>query len=227
VIPLHPDGESVAWEALLPARSRGVRWRVGQRVKRAADIFLAALGLLVLLPFLLLVGLFIRLTSRGPMFYRCTYVGHRGRTFTGYKLRSMVVNADELKDAMAHLNHMQGPAFKIRNDPRVTPLGRVLRKFSIDELPQLWNVVRGDMSLVGPRPPLPEEYEQFEPWQRAKLAVRPGITCYWQIEGRSEITDFANWARLDLKYIEEWSLWGDLKILIRTIPAVLKGHGAY
>jgi lipopolysaccharide/colanic/teichoic acid biosynthesis glycosyltransferase len=128
---------------------------------------------------------------------------------------------------MNHLNHMRGPAFKIRNDPRVTPLGRFLRKFSIDELPQLWNVVRGDMSLVGPRPPLPDEYRAFKPWQRAKLAVCPGITCYWQIQGRSEITDFDEWARLDLKYIEEWNLWTDLKILLKTIPAVLRGHGAY
>lgn len=216
-----------AWRAVLPERADSFRWRAGQRVKRILDVVLAATGMIVLSPFLFLVALLVKATSRGPIFYRATYVGHRGQPFVGYKFRSMVDNARELKDDMAHLNHMRGPAFKIRNDPRVTPLGRFLRKFSIDEFPQLWNVVRGDMSLVGPRPPLPEEYREFEPWQRGKLAVRPGITCYWQVQGRSEIHDFAEWARLDLKYIEEWSLWTDLKILLRTIPAVFRGHGAY
>ena len=139
----------------------------------------------------------------------------------------MVANADLLKSSYAHLNHMKGPAFKIRNDPRVTPLGRVLRKYSIDELPQLWNVLRGDMSLVGPRPPLPEEFDRFQEWHKAKLAIRPGITCYWQINGRSEISDFDQCARLDLDYIEGWSLWTDVKILLRTLPAVFRGHGAY
>jgi lipopolysaccharide/colanic/teichoic acid biosynthesis glycosyltransferase len=191
------------------------------------DILLAGAGMLVLLPVLAVVALLVKLSSAGPVFYRTVYVGYRGRTFVGYKFRSMVDNAEDLKSKIEHLNHMVGPAFKIRNDPRVTPLGRVLRKYSIDELPQLWNVVRGDMSLVGPRPPLPEEYKEFEPWQRAKLAVCPGITCYWQIEGRSEIWDFAEWAKLDLRYIEEWSLWTDLVILLRTIPAVIKGDGAY
>ena len=122
---------------------------------------------------------------------------------------------------------MVGPAFKIRNDPRVTPLGRWLRKYSVDELPQFWNVLKGDMSLVGPRPPLPEEYAEFEPWQRGKMAVRPGITCYWQILGRSEIHDFDEWVRLDLAYIQKWNLWEDIKILARTVPAVFNGHGAY
>ena len=139
----------------------------------------------------------------------------------------MVVNADTLKWSMSHLNHMQGPAFKIRNDPRVTPVGAFLRKYSLDELPQLWSVLRGDMSLVGPRPPLPEEFERYEAWHRGKLAVTPGITCYWQINGRSDIHEFDEWMRLDLKYISEWSLWTDVKILARTLPAVLRGHGAY
>lgn len=196
-------------------------------MKRVLDFVLSLAGLVVLAPFLLVVAVLVRVTSKGPVFYRSIYIGYRGQSFTGYKFRSMVDNADLLKDDMKHLNHMRGPAFKIRNDPRVTPLGRFLRKFSIDELPQLWNVVRGDMSLVGPRPPLPDEYRAFKPWQRAKLAVCPGITCYWQIQGRSEISDFDEWARLDLKYIEEWNLWTDLKILLKTIPAVLRGHGAY
>jgi lipopolysaccharide/colanic/teichoic acid biosynthesis glycosyltransferase len=224
---LHLRADVERWEDLLPRRAAGLGWRFQRVVKRVGDVVLGSLGLLVLAPLLLTVAVLIRLTSRGPVFYRSTYVGYRGTPFTGYKFRSMVADADQLKDTMKHLNHMRGPAFKIRNDPRVTPLGRFLRKFSIDELPQLWNVVKGDMSLVGPRPPLPTEYREFLPWQRAKLAVCPGITCYWQIQGRSEISDFDEWARLDLKYIEEWNLWTDLKILLRTIPAVVRGHGAY
>jgi lipopolysaccharide/colanic/teichoic acid biosynthesis glycosyltransferase len=122
---------------------------------------------------------------------------------------------------------MSGPVFKLRRDPRVTRSGRWLRKFSIDELPQLWSVLKGDMSLVGPRPPLPEEFAQYEEWQCGKLAVKPGITCFWQVSGRSEISDFATWARLDLRYIREWNLWLDFRLLLRTIPAVLSGRGAY
>lgn len=215
------------WDTFLPPAARSVRWRAGQRVKRAIDVAGAGFGLLLLSPLLLLLALLVRSTSRGPVFYRSRYIGERGRTFIGFKFRSMVADADDLKLEMAHLNHMTGPAFKIRNDPRVTPLGRLLRKYSLDELPQLWNVLKGDMSLVGPRPPLPEEFECFQDWQRGKLSVRPGITCYWQINGRSEISDFDEWARLDLEYIEHWSLWTDVKILLRTIPAVLRGHGAY
>lgn len=224
---LHLREPVERWDDLLPERAHHTPWKAQRGVKRALDFVLSLAGLLVLAPFLLVVAALVRLTSRGPVFYRSTYIGYRGQSFTGFKFRSMVDNADLLKDDMNHLNHMRGPAFKIRNDPRVTPLGRFLRKFSIDELPQLWNVVRGDMSLVGPRPPLPNEYRAFKPWQRAKLAVCPGITCYWQIQGRSEISDFDEWARLDLKYIEEWNLWTDLKILLKTIPAVLRGHGAY
>jgi lipopolysaccharide/colanic/teichoic acid biosynthesis glycosyltransferase len=196
-------------------------------VKRAIDIVGAGAGLIVLSPLLAMIALVVRTTSRGPVFYSNRYMGERGSTFIGYKFRTMVANADDLKAAMAHLNHMKGPAFKIRNDPRVTPAGRFLRKYSLDELPQLWNVLRGDMSLVGPRPPLPDEFQRFLPRHRRKLAVRPGITCTWQINGRSEISDFDEWARLDLEYIERWSLWTDAKILIKTVPAVLRGHGAY
>jgi len=132
-----------------------------------------------------------------------------------------------MKPELAHLNHVTGPAFKIRDDPRITPLGRMLRRFSVDELPQLWNVLKGDMSMVGPRPPLPEEWVEFKPWHRGKLSVVPGITCFWQVEGRSDITDFDEWAMLDLRYIRDWSLITDVMILLRTIPAVLRGHGAY
>jgi lipopolysaccharide/colanic/teichoic acid biosynthesis glycosyltransferase len=217
----------VDWDSCLPVRSSDLPWRVGQRVKRVLDAVLASAIVLALLPLLFVVAIIVKLTSRGPVLYVCEYVGRRGRRFVGYKFRTMVEDAEARKADLLHLNHMKGPAFKIRRDPRITPLGRVLRKFSIDELPQLWNVVKGDMSLVGPRPPLPEEWVEFEEWQRAKLAVVPGITCTWQVNGRSDIVDFDEWARLDLEYIQQWSLWEDSKLLVRTIPAVLKGHGAY
>ena len=218
---------NVDWDSCLPERSGRLPWRVGQRVKRVLDAVLASGMVLGLVPLFLVVALMVKLTSRGPVLYVCDYVGRHGRRFTGYKFRTMVADAEARKPEFLHLNHMRGPAFKIRRDPRITLLGRVLRKFSIDELPQLWNVVKGDMSLVGPRPPLPEEWVEFADWQRAKLAVVPGITCTWQVTGRSDIVDFDEWARLDLEYIERWSLWEDSKLLVRPIPAVLKGHGAY
>lgn len=143
----------------------------------------------------------------------------------GYKFRSMVRDADELKPTLEPYNEMNGPAFKMQKDPRVTPIGRFLRKYSLDELPQLWSVLIGDMSLVGPRPPARSEFEQFEPWQRRKLSVKPGITCLWQINGRNQIRDFAEWARLDLEYIDNRSLWLDIKILVRTALVVLRGTG--
>jgi len=224
VIPIRAE---VDWDAFLPARARALRWKVGSVVKRVIDIVGAGIGLILLLPVFAVVALLVKLTSRGSILYRSNYIGERARPFVGYKFRSMVANADDLKAGMAHLNHMHGPAFKVRNDTRITPLGSFLRKYSLDELPQLWSVLKGDMSLVGPRPPLPEEVEEFETWHLGKLAVTPGITCYWQINGRSDIHVFNEWMRLDLKYIEEWSLWTDVKILARTIPVVLRGHGAY
>jgi lipopolysaccharide/colanic/teichoic acid biosynthesis glycosyltransferase len=220
--------EQVDWQAFLPAHARtSLRWRLGQVVKRVIDIAGSAIGLVVLMPLLIVIGVLVRITSKGPVLYRSKYLGRYAHPFVGYKFRTMVANADDLKASMAHLNHMHGPAFKIRNDPRVTLVGRFLRKYSLDELPQLWSVFKGDMSLVGPRPPLPEEFEQYQAWHRGKLAITPGITCFWQINGRSDIHDFDEWMRLDLKYIEKWSLWTDFKILARTIPAVLRGHGAY
>jgi lipopolysaccharide/colanic/teichoic acid biosynthesis glycosyltransferase len=217
----------VDWQSFLPERAGTLRWAVGRAVKRVIDVVLAGVGLLLLLPLFALISLLIKATSSGPVFYRSRYLGERARPFVGYKFRSMVERADDLKTSMEHLNHMRGPAFKIRNDPRVTRIGRVLRKYSLDELPQLWSVLKGDMSLVGPRPPLPEEFQCYEAWHKGKLAVTPGITCYWQINGRSDIHDFDEWMRLDTKYIQEWSLWTDLKILVRTVPAVFHGHGAY
>jgi len=167
----------------------------------------------------------IRLTSRGSVLFRQERCGLRGRRFEVLKFRTMVHGADALKDAVAHLNVMDGPAFKAPDDPRITRVGRLLRRWSIDELPQLVNVLRGDMSLVGPRPSVPEEVEHYEPWQRRRLAMKPGITCLWQISGRSEL-DFATWMELDLAYIDSWSLWLDLRILLLTVPAVLSRRGA-
>jgi lipopolysaccharide/colanic/teichoic acid biosynthesis glycosyltransferase len=215
------------WDAVLPERARGWRWRAGQRLKRALDVVLASLLLVAAAPIIALAALAIRLSGRGPIFYPWRVLGERGRPFVGYKLRTMVANAEELKGTLLDRNEMSGPVFKIRNDPRVTVVGRWLRKFSIDELPQLWSVVKGDMSLVGPRPCSAEEFARFEAWQRGKLAVIPGITCLWQVEGRNHISDFSEWARLDLRYIQEWSPGLDLRILLRTVPAVLRGEGAY
>src|SRR5207244_11951927 len=141
----------------------------------------------------------------------------RGRFFTGYKFRTMVPNAETLQADLAHRNEMRGPVFKMRDDPRVTRVGRILRRYSLDELPQLWSVLKGDMSLVGPRPPLQTEWARFSEWQRRKLSVTPGITCLWQIRGRNTICDFDEWVRLDIEYIEKWSLWLDLQILARTV----------
>jgi lipopolysaccharide/colanic/teichoic acid biosynthesis glycosyltransferase len=215
------------WDAVLPPRARGWRWRVGQRVKRAMDVVLAAALVVVLSPVFLLAAVAVRLSGPGPILYPWKVLGLRGRPFVGYKFRTMVHNADHLKRILLEHNEMSGPVFKMRDDPRVTAAGRWLRKFSIDELPQLWSVIKGDMSLVGPRPCSAEEFAGFEPWQRGKLAVVPGVTCLWQVSGRSEIGDFERWAALDLEYIRDWSLGLDLRILARTVPAVLRGDGAY
>lgn len=195
-------------------------------VKRAMDIFGASVCLVLFSPALIFIALAIKLTSRGPLLYRWPVVGLRGRPFNGYKFRTMVVGADQMKEQLSHQNAMTGPVFKLKDDPRVTRLGRVLRKFSLDELPQLWSVLKGDMSLVGPRPPLQTEYVQFTDWQKQKLLVKPGITCLWQVSGRNDIRDFDEWLRLDLAYIQNWSLWLDIKILLKTIPAVLRARGA-
>jgi lipopolysaccharide/colanic/teichoic acid biosynthesis glycosyltransferase len=196
-----------------------------QSCKRTLDILVAGVLLVVLSPLFLLIALAIKLTSRGPVFYRWRVVGQRGRPFTGYKFRSMLVDADQRKAELLSLNEMQEPVFKLMRDPRVTPLGRTLRKFSLDELPQLWSVLRGDMSLVGPRPPLQSEYARFTDYQKLKLCVKPGITCIWQVSGRNEVRDLDEWVRLDLEYINNRSLVLDLKILLRTLPAVFKGTG--
>jgi len=194
-------------------------------LKRLVDFVMAALLVVLLSPLLLLLAALIRLTSKGPILYRQTRCGLGGRKFTLYKFRSMRADADVLKDELKHLNEMDGPVFKMRNDPRCTPIGRWMRRLSLDELPQLFNILKGDMSFVGPRPPLPEEVERYERWQRRRLRMQPGLTCLWAIEGRNRL-DFKRWMELDLEYIDHWSPLLDWKILIKTIPVVLLGRGA-
>jgi len=193
-------------------------------VKRAIDIAIAAAGLVVLAPFIAVIAILIRLTSPGPVIFRQVRCGLNGRRFLFYKFRSMCQNAEELKPALEHLNTRE-TVFKIPHDPRLTSIGRYLRKFSIDEWPQLWNVLRGDMSLVGPRPAVPSEVDRYQRWQRRRLRMRPGLTCLWAISGRDNV-DFETWMKLDMQYIDNWSLALDWKILLRTIPQVLMGHGA-
>jgi exopolysaccharide biosynthesis polyprenyl glycosylphosphotransferase len=201
----------------------------GLAVKRAIDVVVSTTAIVVLSPVLVLTAILIKLTAPGPIFFVQKRLGRNKRMFDIYKFRTMVVDAEvRLKD-IEHQNEASGPVFKIKNDPRITPLGRFLRKTSIDELPQLFNVLKGDMSLVGPRPLQVRDYELFdnfcEDWQRKRFSVRPGITCLWQIKGRSSTT-FEKWMELDLQYIRNWSLWLDLEILAKTVPAVLKGSGA-
>jgi exopolysaccharide biosynthesis polyprenyl glycosylphosphotransferase len=195
-------------------------------LKRAMDLLLSLPLIIFLAPVFLLTALLIELTTRGPVFFRQKRLGLNKRVFDIYKFRTMVADAEQSQAELEKLNEVSGPVFKIKNDPRITPLGRFLRKTSIDELPQLFNVVKGEMSLVGPRPLPVRDYEGFDrDWQRRRFSVRPGITCLWQINGRSSIA-FEQWMELDMQYIDKWSLWLDLKILYRTIPAVLKGSGA-
>jgi exopolysaccharide biosynthesis polyprenyl glycosylphosphotransferase len=194
-------------------------------VKRIFDVVVSALLLALLSPLLLAIALAVKLDSRGPVFFKQRRIGQNGREFWLYKFRSMLEDAEVRRAALEHRNEMDGPAFKMADDPRVTRVGRFLRKTSLDEVPQFWNVLKGEMSVVGPRPPLPAEVKRYKRWQRRRLSVRPGITCWWQVSGRSEL-DFAQWMELDLRYIDNWSLWGDLEIVLRTIPAVLLGRGA-
>ena len=194
-------------------------------VKRIIDVLASGAALLVLaIPMSVLAAL-VRLTSTGPVIFRQERCGLNGRRFAFYKFRSMVENAEALRTDLDHLNEKDGPVFKISNDPRLTAIGRYLRRFSIDEWPQLWNVLRGDMSLVGPRPAVPSEIDLYETWQRRRLRMRPGLTCLWAIKGRDAI-GFDTWMRLDLEYIDSWSLWLDLKIILQTIPRVVAGRGA-
>lgn len=194
-------------------------------VKRLVDTVLSILVLVILSPMIVMVSLIIKLTSPGPVFFTQLRVGMNQRLFVLYKFRSMVAGAEQMIGSFAHLNDRDGPAFKIVNDPRITRVGRILRKTSLDELPQLLNVIRGEMSLVGPRPPLPEEVRQYAWLFRKRLSVKPGLTCIWQISGRNNVS-FDRWMEMDHEYIENWSLWLDLKILLLTIPVVLLSKGA-
>jgi exopolysaccharide biosynthesis polyprenyl glycosylphosphotransferase len=194
--------------------------------KRLFDIVGASIALVLTAPIMVVAAIAIVIESRGPVLYRSTRIGRDRKPFVFLKLRSMVNGADRHRHRLDHLNEADGPVFKMTRDPRVTRVGRFMRVTSIDEIPQFWNVLRGEMSLVGPRPPIPEEVGQYEPWQLHRLDVRPGITCLWQISGRSRI-GFDEWMRLDLEYIKHQSLALDLKILLRTMPAVLSREGAY
>jgi exopolysaccharide biosynthesis polyprenyl glycosylphosphotransferase len=194
--------------------------------KRIFDVLVSSLILVLCLPLFIVVAVIIKLSSPGPVFFKQNRVGLHGRIFNLFKFRTMIKDAElKLQELMAH-NEMSGPVFKMTNDPRITPFGRILRKFSIDELPQFWNVLIGTMSVVGPRPPLPSEVKQYDAWQRRRLSMRPGITCLWQVSGRNKIVDFAKWVKMDLDYIDDWSFWLDMQIFAKTVPVVLFGIGA-
>ena len=195
-------------------------------IKRLFDIVFSGITLLILSPIFATTAIIIKLSSKGPVFFKQQRCSLYGRRFMLYKFRTMVQNAEAKLNDLLIYNEMDGPVFKMKDDPRVTKIGKFLRKFSIDELPQFWNVLTGDMSLVGPRPPLPTEVDKYKPWQRRRLSMRPGITCQWQAYGRSNIKDFNEWMKLDLEYIDSWSLLLDCKILFKTVPVVLFGIGA-
>ncbi|OGW83747.1 MAG: hypothetical protein A3C47_01610 [Omnitrophica bacterium RIFCSPHIGHO2_02_FULL_51_18] len=194
-------------------------------IKRFFDILFSLTLLLLSLPVLAGVCVLVKIASKGPVFFKQKRCGLNGREFMLYKFRSMVVGAEAKLGELKALNEMSGPVFKLENDPRLTKIGKFLRRTSLDEFPQLWNVLKGDMSLVGPRPPLPSEVKKYEPWQRRRLSMKPGITCIWQVSGRNKI-NFEDWMRMDLYYIDRWSLWLDMKITLLTVRAVLTAHGA-
>jgi exopolysaccharide biosynthesis polyprenyl glycosylphosphotransferase len=195
-------------------------------LKRCTDILFSAIGILILSPFFILFALLVKYTSKGPILFLQERVGLDGKTFSMYKFRSMVKNAEELLPEVKHLSEAEGNLFKIKDDPRITPLGKFMRRWSVDEYPQLFNVLFGHMSLVGPRPPLPREFSNYTVWHKKRLRVRPGITGLWQVSGRS-LLPFEDMVRLDIYYIENWSLWLDFKILLRTVFVVFLGSGAY
>ena len=196
-------------------------------LKRLMDIVISGTALVLLSPVFLVIAVLIKVTAPHlPIFYRWRVIGYKGMPFTGYKFTTMALDAEDRRSELLGRNEMQGPVFKIKNDPRVTTVGRFLRKYSLNELPQLWSVLKGDMSLVGPRPAFPHELERYELWHKRKLCIRPGITCLWQIRGRNRISKFDDWVRMDLEYIDNWSLWLDVKILAQTVWTVLAGTGS-
>jgi len=194
-------------------------------IKRLLDIIFAIILLIGLSPLLLMISLVILIFDGLPIFYKCKWHGIKGKRFDGYKFRTMHIFADKQKEKLEKFNEMGGPVFKITKDPRITKIGYILRKFSLDELPQIYSVLKGDMSFIGPRPPSFNEFPHFQDWHYRKLSVKPGISCLWQVSGRNNIDDFDNWVKLDLEYIDNWSLWLDIKIFFKTIIVVLKGSG--
>jgi exopolysaccharide biosynthesis polyprenyl glycosylphosphotransferase len=204
----------------VPSDYLGIAW------KTLTDLGFSIIILLVLSPFMLIIALVVKLTSKGPVFFKQVRVGLRGRQFYLYKFRTMVINAEALKDKLIAANEMDGPVFKIKNDPRVTKIGRILRKTGLDELPQFFNVLKGEMSLIGPRPPLPEEVKRYERWQLRRLSVKPGITCTWQIIPNRNKILFEQWMKLDLAYIDNWSPKLDIQVFFKTIKTVITGSGA-
>ena len=228
---LTADGHEVA---VVPF-SRRFEWPVSTGVnpmpvhyalaKRLLDVSLSLAAVLFGAPLFLLAALLVKLSSPGPVIYKQKRVGLCGRHFTFYKFRSMFVDADRRLEELRELNEASGPVFKMAHDPRVTRLGRFIRRFSLDELPQFFNVLKGDMSLVGPRPPLPREVGEYGPWEWERLSVTPGLTCLWQISGRSDV-NFTEWMRLDHQYLDNMSFMGDVVILLKTLPAVLRARGA-
>ncbi len=210
-----------------PAEEFVIREPAAYRIaKRVFDLLVAVAALVLLVPIIPLIAIMIKLDTPGPVFFRQQRVGRRGCSFAFYKFRSMFVDADERKKEVEALNEQDGPVFKVRSDPRVTNVGRFLRRSSLDEIPQIFNVVKGEMSIVGPRPPLPSEVLRYQPWHRRRLEVTPGITCLWQISGRSHLS-FNEWMRLDMEYLKQRSFRTDLLILFKTIPAVIARKGAY
>jgi lipopolysaccharide/colanic/teichoic acid biosynthesis glycosyltransferase len=200
------------------------RWEL--TFKRVVDVVSSVFFLTVLAPLLLIAAIAVKVTSDGPLLYMQERVGKNGKTFRLAKFRSMRNGADGELEQYQHLNEMDGPVFKIKEDPRITPVGRIMRKYSIDELPQLFHVLTGKMSLVGPRPPLPAEVATYDEWQRQRLLTKPGITCIWQVSGRNDL-DFETWVSMDIEYIRTWKATLDLVILLKTIPAVISARGAY
>jgi lipopolysaccharide/colanic/teichoic acid biosynthesis glycosyltransferase len=210
----------LSYPAPLDAVDSDMSWQ--SLAKRTLDVVIAGIALVLLLPFLVLIAVLIKLSSPGPVLFRWPVVGQRGRPLKAYKFRTMVVGADQMKQQLLDQNEATGPVFKMKKDPRVTRVGRFLRKFSLDELPQLWSVLKGDMSLVGPRPVLTYEWEQFNGWQRQKLSVKPGAVCLWHVRGQPR--DLDEWVKLDLEYIETWSFWLDVEILVGAAWYIATGR---
>ena len=224
-MPIRPEYDPAALQRELRELDLALSRLVRLSLKRALDILVAAAALIVLSPLLVVIAALIKQTDGGPVFFGQVRVGLRGRTFQMLKFRSMVVHAERLRPRLEVRNESNGPVFKMRLDPRVTPIGRFIRRYSLDELPQLFNILMGDMSIVGPRPSLPSEVARYEPWQYRRFAVRPGLTCFWQVSPTRYQISFDDWMRLDLKYVEGWSLRLDAGLILRTFRVVLAGTG--